>query len=305
MDIKKHITTLGFLPKNGTSDIYHKVYSYHDNYVISIDFNTEHIEYGDKIIAESKTTQNFSQPENFVVLECVDRLLTKGYKPQNIVLEKTWPSGHGTSGRLDICVNREDGTPYMLIECKTFGKEYNKELARTRKDGGQLFTYFQLSGGKADVLMLYASELKGNKFVYVNEIIKIEDDYRNGDVKDIYEKWNKLTKDNGIFDSWVQPYNFQSKALTKEQLKEIKAEDSSFIFNRFLEILRHNVVSDKGNAFNKIFTLFLCKVYDETTTGEGEELKFQWLEGRDNHVDFQLRLTDLYSKGMKKGSVEI
>lgn len=127
------------------------------------------------------------------------------------------------------------------------------------------------------------------------------DDYhRNGDVKDIYEKWNKLTKDNGIFDSWVQPYNFQSKALTKEQLKEIKAEDSSFIFNRFLEILRHNVVSDKGNAFNKIFTLFLCKVYDETTTGEGEELKFQWLEGRDNHVDFQLRLTDLYSKGMKK-----
>ena len=83
-------------------------------------------------------------------------------------------------------------------------------------------------------------------------------------------------------------------------MKEIKAEDSSFIFNRFLEILRHNVISDKGNAFNKIFTLFLCKVYDETTTGDGEELKFQWLEGRDNHVDFQLRLTDLYSKGMKK-----
>ncbi len=300
MDIKKYITTLGFLPKNGTSGIYHKIYSCHDNYVISIDFNTEHIEYGDKIIAESRTTQNFSQPENFVVLECVDRLLTKGYKPQNIVLEKTWPSGHGTSGRLDVCINREDGTPYILIECKTYGKEYNKESAKIHKDGGQLFTYFQLSGGKADVIMLYASELKGNKIVYVNEIVKIEDDYRNGDVKDIYEKWNKLTKDNGIFDSWVQPYNFQSKALTKEQLKEIKAEDSSFIFNRFLEILRHNVVSDKGNAFNKIFTLFLCKVYDETTTGEGEELKFQWFEGRDNHVDFQLRLTDLYSKGMKK-----
>ena len=297
MDIKKHITALGFVPKNGTNGIYHKMYL---DYAIEIDFEKQSINYGSAITADSKTTQNFSDAENFVVLECVDKLLTKGYKPQNIVLEKTWPSGHGTSGRLDICVNREDGTPYMLIECKTFGKEYNKELARIRKDGGQLFTYFQLSGGKADVIMLYASELKGNKFEYVNEIIKIEDDYRNGDVKDIYEKWNKLTKDNGIFDSWVQPYNFQSKALTKEQLKEIKAEDSSFIFNRFLEILRHNVVSDKGNAFNKIFTLFLCKVYDETTTGEGKELKFQWLEGRDNHVDFQLRLTDLYSKGMKK-----
>lgn len=297
MDIKKHITALGFVPKDGTNGIYHKIYV---DYAIEIDFEKQSINYGGGITADSKTTQNFSDAENFVVLECVDRLLTKGYKPQNLILEKTWPSGHETSGRLDICVNREDGTPYMLIECKTYGKEYNKELARIRKDGGQLFTYFQLSGGKADVLMLYASELKGNKFVYVNEIIKIEDDYRNGDVKDIYEKWNKLTKDNGIFGSWVQPYNFQSKALTKEQLKEIKADDSSFIFNRFLEILRHNVVSDKGNAFNKIFTLFLCKVYDETTTGEGEELKFQWLEGRDNHVDFQLRLTDLYSKGMKK-----
>lgn len=297
VDIKRHITALGFTPKSGTNGVYHKIYV---DYAIEIDFVKQSINYGSGITAESKTTQNFSQLENFVVLECVDRLLTRGYKPQNIILEKTWPSGHGTSGRLDICVNREDGTPYMLIECKTYGKEYNKELSKIHKDGGQLFTYFQLSGGKADVIMLYASELKGDKFEFVNDIIKIEDDYRTGDVKDIYEKWNKLTKDNGIFDSWVQPYNFQSKALTKEQLKEIKAEDSSFISNRFLEILRHNVVSDKGNAFNKIFTLFLCKVYDETTTGEGEELKFQWLEGRDNHVDFQLRLTDLYSKGMKK-----
>lgn len=300
MDIKKHITALGFVPKNGTNGIYNKIYVSHGNYTITIDFNKESIDYGKEIVAENKTTQNFSQPENFVVLECVDRLLTKGYKPQNIILEKTWPSGHGTSGRLDICVNREDGTPYMLIECKTYGKEYNKASAKIHKDGGQLFTYFQLSGAKADVIMLYTSKLENGKVVYVNEIIKIEDDYRNGDVKDIYGKWNKLTKDNGIFDSWVQPYNFRSKALTKEQLKEIKAEDSSFIFNRFLEILRHNAVSDKGNAFNKIFTLFLCKVYDETTTGDGEELKFQWIEGQDNHVKFQLRLTDLYSKGMKK-----
>ena len=300
MDIKQYIAALGFIPKNGMNGVYHKIYASHDNYAITIDFNKESIDYGEQIVAESKTTQNFSQAENFVVLECVDRLLQKGYKPQNIILEKTWPSGHGTSGRLDICVNREDGVPYMLIECKTYGKEYKKESTKIHKDGGQLFTYFQLSGGKPDVIMLYASELKGGKFVYENEIIKIEDDYRNGDVKDIYEKWNKLTKDNGVFDSWVKPYNFQSKALTKEQLKEIKAEDSSFIFNRFLEILRHNVVSDKGNAFNKIFTLFLCKVYDETTAKAGEELKFQWLEGRDNHVDFQLRLTDLYSKGMKK-----
>lgn len=57
-------------------------------------------------------------------------------------------------------------------------------------------------------------------------------------------------------------------------------------------------MSDKGNAFNKIFTLFLCKVYDETSKQDDEELDFQWKEGQDDHVSFQLRLTDLYKKGM-------
>ncbi|MDR2146749.1 MAG: type I restriction enzyme HsdR N-terminal domain-containing protein, partial [Tannerella sp.] len=301
MDNKKFFNVLGFLPKENTSDIFTKKYA--DDYSIEIDFQKESINYGDKIQSESKTTQNFSQPENFVVLECVNRLLEKGYKPENIVLEKTWGAGHGTSGRLDICVTRDDGSEYLLIECKTYGKEFDKEFARMKKDGGQLFTYFKFSN-KADVIMLYASELKGKEIIYRNEIVKIEDDYRTGDVKDFYEKWNKLTKDNGVFESWVKPYNFESKALTPKQLIPIKQEDSSLIFNQFLEILRHNVVSDKPNAFNKIFTLFLCKVYDEKTTKENEELKFQWLDGIDKtigdnaYVDFLIRLSDLYKNGM-------
>lgn len=297
MDIKELITKLGFKPKNGTVDVYSKIYQQHDGYSIDIDFFNEKICYGDLIGADCKTTQNFSQPENFVVLECVNRLLEKGYNPQNIILEKTWAAGHGTSGRLDICVTRDDGSEYLLIECKTFGKEFDKAVARMYKDGGQLFTYFKFSN-KADIIMLYTSELQDETIVYKNEIVKIEDDYRTGDVKDFYEKWNKLAKDNGIFEVWVKPYCFESKALTLSDLKPITQEDSSFIFNQFLEILRHNVVSDKGNAFNKIFTLFLCKVYDETSKQEGEELDFQWKEGFDDHVKFQLRLTDLYKNGM-------
>ncbi|MEK7722909.1 MAG: N-6 DNA methylase, partial [Acidobacteriota bacterium] len=142
-------------------------------------------------------------------------------------------------------------------------------------------------------------ELRGNEIVYRNEIVKIEEDYRQtGNVKDFYDRWNKLPKNNGVFDEWVKPYDFQSKALTLSSLKDIKQEDSSFIFNQFLEILRHNVVSDKGNAFNRIFTLFLCKIYDEKVNeGTDNELGFQWLEGED-HRTFQLRLTDLYKNGM-------
>ncbi len=295
-DKKEFLKILGFQPKDNAVGIYEKIYSQH-NYSLEVDFKKEIISYGNLICADCKTTQNFSQEENWVVLECVDRLLEKGYSPKNIILEKTWAAGHGTSGRLDICVTRDDSSEYLLIECKTYGKEFDKAVAKIYKDGGQLFTYFKFSN-KADLIMLYASELQNNKIVYKNEIVKIEEDYKLGDVKDFYDKWNKLTKDNGVFDCWVKPYCFESKALVKSQLKPINQEDSSFIFNQFLEILRHNVVSDKGNAFNKIFTLFLCKVYDETSKQDDDELDFQWKEGVDNHVDFQLRLTDLYKNGM-------
>lgn len=46
--------------------------------------------------------------------------------------------------------------------------------------------------------------------------------------------------------------------------------------------------------------MFLCKIYDEKVTHLGNELAFQWLEGKDDHISFQKRLTDLYRKGMKE-----
>lgn len=299
-DYKKLIQALGFVPKENTIGVFHKKYGSCDNYCIEVDLEKELFLFGDKISADSKTTQNFSQAENWVILECIDRLLTQGYQPQNIFLEKTYPSGHGTSGRLDILVTKEDGSAYLMIECKTWGKEFDKEFKNLEKNGGQLFTYFQ-QDKNADILMLYSSKFELEEFTYKNIIVKIEEDYRQtGNVKDLYERWNKLPKTNGIFDTWVSPYDFQSKALTKRDLQVLKQEDSSFIFNRFLEILRHNVVSDKPNAFNKIFTLFLCKIVDEYSKNEDDQLDFQWIEGEDNHVKFQKRLTDLYRKGMRE-----
>lgn len=308
MPRKQFLQKLGFVPVNGTEGIFTKKYSV--DCAISVDFGNKKIDFGAKIKSGNKSTQNFSQEENWVVLECVNRLLEKGYKPENIILENTWPSGHGTSGRLDILVIREDGSAYLMIECKTWGSEFEKEFRKINKDGGQLLTYFQQDRG-ADLLMLYASKFDGEEIQYRNEIIRIEDDYRQtGNVKDFYDRWSKLTKDNGVFDAWVGVYGFQSKALTPQNLRDIKQEDSSFIFNRFLEILRHNVVSDKPNAFNKIFTLFLCKIYDEKVTKDGEELAFQWFYAHhkyggnicqpDTNVSFQKRLTDLYKKGMKE-----
>ena len=275
--IKQLLTALGFAPQEGTKGILRKKYPQHGNYSVTVDCDKLIINYGDKIKCGSRRTLNFSKDENFVVLECVDRLLRKGYKPKNIELEKIWPAGRGHSGELDICIYR-DGKgrkEYLLIECKTYGAEFDKELAKMGKDGGQLFTYFKFSNS-ADLLMLYASKLSSGDIFYRNEIVQIEEKYRAGDVADTYEQWNKLTTNNGIFEVGREPYQYKTKALKHSDLRDIRLEDSKFIFIQFLEILRHNVVSDKPNAFNKIFTLFLCKIYDEKMREDtDEDLHFQ------------------------------
>ena len=289
--MRKLAQVIGFQPKENAKDIFIKKYQY--GYVIEIDFHREIINYGDKIICESKTTQNFSQAENFVVLECVNRLLEKGYKPESIILEPTWKLGHRDKGRLDILVKKEDKA-YLMIECKTFGKEFDDELKKMKKDGGQLFSYFQ-QDKNAEILMLYASELKNNKIDFKNEFIVINEDYRLAPtVKDFYTIWSKETLYQGFWEN--EPYNFKRKKFTKADLIELNEEASTKIFHEFASILRKHSVSDKPNAFNKIFNLFLAKLYDEAK-GEDDELEFHWRED-DNAVDFQVRLINLHRDGL-------
>ncbi len=292
MSHKKLIQHLGFAPKENTSGIFVKKYT--EGYCIEVDFEKETFYFGGIIKIQGKDIQNICKPEDWVVLECVDKLLEKGYKPENISLEKVYPAGHGFSGRLDICVNREDGSEYLLIECKTYGKEFDKEFSRTKKDGGQLFTYFKFAN-KADLIMLYTSQLSNNEIDYKNEIIKIEDEYRIGDVKDFHNCWNKKTYQNIVWEN--QPYNSEAtKIFTKAQLKPLTKDQSDTIFHGFASILRKHSVSDKPNAFNKIFNLFLAKLYDEAK-GDDMELEFHWRED-DNPIDFQVRLINLHKNGL-------
>lgn len=54
---------------------------------LKVDVASEHIFYKESgITVGRETTSNFSEPENFVVLECVDRLLSKGYRTEHIEL---------------------------------------------------------------------------------------------------------------------------------------------------------------------------------------------------------------------------
>lgn len=74
---------------------------------IKVDFNNRIIIYPEEkgLKINDRTTCNFDHPENFVVLECICRLLLKGYRPEHIELEKRWNLGHDSKGgKADIYV---------------------------------------------------------------------------------------------------------------------------------------------------------------------------------------------------------
>lgn len=136
--MKGFIQRLWFVLKDNSIWIYQK--KYHDNSIIEVDFEKEKINYLN-VARESDTTSNFSQAENFVVLECVDRLLNKWYFAKDLILEKTYKLWHINKWRLDILVQKEWQT-FLRIECKTWWKEFDKELKNIQKDWGQIFSYF-------------------------------------------------------------------------------------------------------------------------------------------------------------------
>ena len=300
-EIKELLKTLDYKEIKENKNLWFKKY---EDYTIVVDFEKEKILYQDKnsnkkIELGDETTSNFENSENFVVLECVDRLLKKGYKPESITLEKKWEMGKKEKGKLDILVSQNNKS-YLMIECKTWGKEFEKEHSNMlNRKGGQLFSYYN-QDRNAEYLCLYTSRLNERKKVeFQNKIVKIDEEFRSlANVEEIYTRWNKQFSFNGIFEDGILPYGIKAKALLRKDLIPIYPDDSKKIYNHFLEILRHNVVSDKPNAFNKIFNLFVCKVFDEDNTKESEELKFQWVEGRDNEETFMDKLNILFKKGM-------
>lgn len=296
--IKSLIKALGFISQEGDKEVFYKNYPRHKNYFIKVNFETEKIEYSTEITLGDLTTSNFANSENFVVLECVDRLLLKGYPPECLSLEHKWPMGRKEKGKLDILVFDNDKKAFLMIECKTWGEEYEKEKKKMLRDGGQLFSYY-VQNKATQYLCLYASRLVNNCIEFANDIIAVDEQWRElNDQKEMFDHWNKNFKENGIFDEWASAYDVEIKALVRGRLKELSSDDSGRIYNQFAEILRHNVVSDKPNAFNKILNLFICKIIDEDKN-EFEEVAFQWLEN-DTNESLQTRLNDLYREGMKR-----
>lgn len=301
--LKKYLKVLGFYLVDGDKNVFSKIYLENKNYEIKVSVSNETnkpiIDWGNKIKVIRSTSSDMSAKESWVVLECVNRLLEKGYKPENIVLEKDWKLGHKGKGFLDIQVLDNLGKSYLMIECKTWGDEFEKEKKNTQDNGGQLFSYF-IQERNTEFLCLYASFLEDGEIKYQNEVVIVTEEMKKSEnQREAFESWQpQVFEKKGVFDKDSKPYLAEFTGLTKSELKPLSANDGGNIFNNFAEILRRNVVSDKNNAFNKIFNLFLAKIVDEFETKNKEELDFQWREEETNE-EVMIRLNDLYKRGME------
>ena len=286
---------------------------------LKVDFSKQSIIYPEdrRLMVNRRDTCNFSHPENFVVFECIHRLLEKGYKPEHLELEPTWRIGRGASGgRADILVRDQEDNPLLIIECKTAGDEFEKAWDETRNNGGQLFSYAQQIP-QTQYLCLYASDFVENKIRIDHKIIAHRDDENilaHGaisqsfaeatDVEDRYAAWHDTYQsehaESGIFEDNIQAYQIgKNKYTLAEDTKAIDAVDKEGQYHHFRTILRKHNIARRENAFEVLVNLFLCKLVDEEENQF--DLKFYW-KGMtyDNYFDFVDRLQNLYQQGMRK-----
>lgn len=308
-NLKQVLENLGFKNKN---ENYVKTIN---NYTLLIDYKNQSINYPKEIKIHDKTTSNFSHPENFVVFECVHRLLEKGYKAEHLELEPKWNLGRDKKGgKADILVKDNENNPYLIIECKTTdskNSEFIKEWNRMQEDGGQLFSYFQQEKG-VKYLCLYTSDFS-DKLEYKNYIIQAYDNEEYLKEKELQNSYKKSNNNIELFKTWKESYELQYfkqgifeanvnayKILeitpTFDNLKELKEEGK---YHEFAKILRKYNISGKENAFDKLVNIFLCKIYDETFNKNN--LKFGYFGVMaDTYANMQDRLMWLYKEAMKE-----
>lgn len=316
--IKELLSLLGF---RQDGNIYAKEYDT-TLHPLQVDVEKERIYYENSgITVNRSTTSNFSEDENLVVLECVDRLLSKGYHANHIELEPHWKLGHGTKGGYaDIWVrtysdnafdgNDDDKISLLIIECKTSGAKFTEAWNDTLDDGAQLFSYFQQEPA-TKFLCLYTSDIVDGKVLPEYKLINVQDNqdlldsnkdaqsYQNKNDKQRYRVWRDTYScdfDTKGYD--IRPYEIGKNKYTVADLVEVNNEEIQKKYHEFALILRQHNVSGRENAFDKLVNLFLAKVVDETNNPE--DLHFYW-KGTAYDDDFQLqdRLQRLYRDGME------
>ena len=273
-----------------------------------------------------ETTCSFHDPESLVVLQCVDSLLSKEYDPIHLELEPAWKLGHSAKGGYaDIWVrtfadngfngSEADKESLLIIECKTWGREFNNAWTDTKEDGGQLFSYLQQERS-TKFLCLYTADIIDGKIEKEYHLINVQDNeellanddsgksYKDAtNNKQLYTVWHDTYQcdyaTRGLFEKDITPYRIGKNKYTVSDLKAVDNDTIQKKYNEFALILRQHNVGSHENAFDKLVNLFLAKVVDETNNPDN--LSFYWKGAAyDDAFQLQDRLQRLYRDGMKR-----
>ena len=159
-------------------------YTYNDGTKIIIEAESQKFKY-------NNTYYELKNYKDFVRLECIDRLLKKGYASTNIFLK---------SKNYDITL-KKNGEDYLNILIAQWGKDYDSMLD-------------QYSGETINTTCLYTSQLSGGLVTYISKIYTMDTIY-----------------DRGVFEKYLKPYQDDySKKQTKHSYnKDFIVEDNILI----------------------------------------------------------------------------
>ena len=201
---------LGFIEE--TTDNYIKKYS--TTYSIEIEAEKQDILYKNNRNPLTVSPNKLINHKDFVVLECVNRLIEKGYSRTNISIIKD----STLQNMPDLIVYDKSGESLLAFDCRQWGTNYENEYTNFKIGKGKLFNYIQ-TNQKPKILCLYSSRLTGGLLDYHCYIQNLKN---NNNTKKLYLK--------GIFESEIKPYH-PVPSYTEEQN------------NRFLEKINRGALN--------------------------------------------------------------
>lgn len=293
---------MGFVPVNGEEDLYKNDIQYQGKVVntVTVDFNkikSGEIDWGQVRSIGRKTSSRLTKKEFFVQLYWFIYLIQSGYPTQNISIEEKVQLGRKI-GYIDLVVFDKNNKPFLVLDAKTPGEEYDKNRKLLSKSEGQIASYFAYSNNLKFVGVITAQF--SSKFVNPSSFIVSTKQWKDvGSVEEYHNNNSSASLDNAFAISpHLTPYSSKNILLKPQDLIDLTESSSSKMFHDFLTILRKHGISDKTNAFNKVLNLFIAKIVDEFNTPDNEYLKFQ-VHSDEPLEELNARIESLYAQGLR------
>lgn len=269
--------------------------------IVEIDEKSNSIEYSSVI----KTYRNLRELDReeicraYLVCKLVNVLK---YDASNIELEKDYEAGRPKkiSPRIDLILAQNNSTIFYFCEIK---KPESFEADKKLIDG-QLFKLSRMDERKSKFGLYYTVDFDEIENKIVEKIITIDFEKYN-----TYNDWledGSPSRSNKISSYFDKPKKELLIKNSKNDLrKTFSKNELSSLQNNLHNVLWGGGGSTDNDIFHALVKLILTKIYDEESTEEGKEYKFQIASfGKKNmelepHTDVYDRLNKLYREAVE------